>query len=73
MRPSADQIVVSQLAISTFSGATDDEQRRPQRLKVSFIMEPKRGLGGLGDELSNTVDYDEVCRAVKSLATAGSA
>lgn len=68
MRPSADQIIVSQLSISTFIGATDEEQKRPQRLKVSFIMEPKRGLGGLNDELANTVDYDQACRSVKALA-----
>jgi len=71
MRPSADQIVVSLLSISTFIGATDEEQKRPQRLKVSFILEPKRGLGGLNDDLANTVDYDAACRAVKALATTG--
>jgi FolB domain-containing protein len=71
MRPPADQIVVSLLSISTFIGATDEEQKRPQRLKVSFTMEPKRGLRGLNDDLANTVDYDAACRAVKSLASTG--
>ena len=71
MRPSADQIVVSLLSISTFIGATDEEQTRPQRLKVSLVMEPKRGLSNLNDDLANTVDYDAACRAVKSLATTG--
>ncbi len=71
MRPTADQIVVSLLSISTFIGATDEEQKRPQRLKVSLVMEPSRGLSSLNDDLANTVDYDAACRAVKSLATTG--
>lgn len=64
----ADQILISQLSISTFIGATDEEQKRPQRLHVSLVMEPTRGLGNLRDELSNTVDYDAATRAVKALA-----
>ena len=71
MPPSADQIVVSQLSISTFIGATDEEQKRPQRLKVSFVMEPKRGFAALNDDLSNTIDYDHACRGVKALAVTG--
>ena len=66
-----DQILVSQLTVATFIGATDDEQKRPQRLKVSFAMEPKSGLGGLNDELARTIDYDAACRAVKALAAQG--
>jgi 7,8-dihydroneopterin aldolase/epimerase/oxygenase len=71
MRPASDQILISKLAISTFIGATDEEQKRPQRLTVSLVMEPKRGLAGLQDDLRNTVDYDAACRAVKALATSG--
>jgi 7,8-dihydroneopterin aldolase/epimerase/oxygenase len=71
MRSSVDQIVVSQLSISTFIGATDDEQKRPQRLKVSFVMEPERGLSDLEDDLRRTVDYDAACRSVKALAASG--
>jgi 7,8-dihydroneopterin aldolase/epimerase/oxygenase len=63
-----DQIVISQLEISTFIGATDEEQKRPQRLRVSLVLEPKRGLAGLGDDLSQTIDYAEVSQTVKSLA-----
>jgi dihydroneopterin aldolase len=70
-RPPADQIVVSELAISTYIGATDEEQKRPQRLKVSLVMEPRRGLAGLQDDLRNTVDYDAACRIVKTLAVEG--
>jgi dihydroneopterin aldolase len=63
-----DQIVISQLEISTFIGATDEEQKRPQRLRVSIVIEPERGLAGLGDELANTIDYAEISQTVKSLA-----
>ena len=66
-----DQIVISQLEISTFIGATDEEQKRPQRLRVSIVIEPQRGLTGLGDELANTIDYAEVSQTLKSLAVLG--
>jgi dihydroneopterin aldolase len=63
-----DKIVISQLEISTFIGATDEEQKRPQRLRVSIAIEPERGLADLGDELANTIDYAEISQTVKSLA-----
>ena len=66
-----DQIIISQLEISTFIGASDEEQKRPQRLRVSIVLEPQRGLAGLDDELSNTIDYAEVSQTVKSLAALG--
>jgi dihydroneopterin aldolase len=71
MRSSPDQILISELAISTFIGATDEEQKRPQRVTVSIVMEPRRGLASLRDDLANTVDYDTACRAVKALAAVG--
>lgn len=67
----ADQILVSKLTVSTFIGATDEEQRRPQRLQVSLVMEPSRGFADLQDDLRNTVDYDAACRAVKAVAAQG--
>src|SRR5688572_5749559 len=70
-RRQADQILVSQLTVTTFIGATDEEQKRPQKLKVSIVMEPRNGVSGLNDELAKTVDYDAACRAVKAHAVQG--
>ena len=66
-----DQIVISQLGVSAFIGAFDEERKRPQRLRVSLVMEPRRDFKNLDDALANTVDYDAVSRAVKSLAAEG--
>jgi 7,8-dihydroneopterin aldolase/epimerase/oxygenase len=66
-----DQILVSQLTIASFIGATDEEQERPQRLRVSLVLEPVAGFAGLNDELARTVDYYTASRAVKALAAQG--
>lgn len=71
MRGTPDQIIVSQLVISTYIGATDEEQKRPQKLKVSLVLEPVSGFTNLGDDLSKTIDYDAACKAVKALAAHG--
>lgn len=66
-----DRIVISQLGVSACVGATADERRQPQKLRVSLAMEPQAGLGGLGDVLEKTVDYAAVSEAVKTLAARG--
>ena len=71
MQSRPDQIIISQLGISTFIGATEEERRKPQRLRVSVVMELKRGFAGMADVLENTVDYAEVSTAIKDLAARG--
>jgi dihydroneopterin aldolase len=66
-----DQIIVSQLALSTRIGATAEERREPQLLRVSLVLEPRRGFGDLEDTLENTVDYFHLTQAVKALAATG--
>lgn len=64
-----DQIIISQLGISTYIGATADERRKPQRLRVSITMELAARV--LDDKLENTVDYAAVSGVVKALAATG--
>ena len=66
-----DQIVISQLGISTFIGATEEERRKPQRLRVSVVMEPRTSFAVMQDRLENTVDYAEVSAVIKTLAATG--
>ena len=66
-----DKIVISQLGVSALIGAFEEERERPQRLRVSLVLEPRRDFKNLADTLENTVDYDAVSRAVKSLAAEG--
>lgn len=70
-RAMADQIIISQLGVSSYIGATADERRRPQKLRVSLWLETLTGLAALDDRLENTVDYALVSQAVKSLAASG--
>ena len=71
MQKRPDQIIISQLGISTFIGATDEERRKPQRLRVSVTMEPISSFSTMADRLENTVDYAEISNAIKSLAATG--
>ncbi len=71
MQHRPDQIIISQLGISTFIGATEEERRKPQRLRVSVVMEPSASFSTMADRLENTVDYAAVSNAIKSLAATG--
>lgn len=71
MQQQPDQIIISQLGISTFIGATEEERRKPQRLRVSVVMEPSVSFSTISDQLENTVDYAAVSTAIKSLAATG--
>lgn len=67
----ADQIIISQLAVSSRIGATTEERRQPQELRVSLVLDLEGGFDGLGDKLERTVDYAVVAQKVKTLAGAG--
>lgn len=71
MQKSPDQIIISQLGISTFIGATDEERRKPQRLRVSVVMEPAASFATMADRLENTVDYADISTGIKVLAATG--
>ncbi len=64
----ADLILIEDLELSARIGAGEAERASAQRLTVSLAMEPARALTGLGDDLSQTVDYFRVGEAVKALA-----
>ena len=66
--PAADEIHVSNLALSIHVGVTDEEQSRRQHLTVSLTLRPTRGFTDLKDQIENTVNYAAVCAAVRALA-----
>lgn len=72
MSAKADQIIISQLDIFTSVGVMPEERRDPQRLAISLVMEPLRGLSNLNDRIVNTVDYFDVTTQIKSLSSKGS-
>lgn len=64
-----DQILISQLQLSTRIGATEAERSQPQRVLACIVLEPAGGFVGLGDALARTVDYDTAAQAAKALAS----
>jgi dihydroneopterin aldolase len=63
-----DQIVVSQLELSSNVGVPEAERAEAQRLTVSLRLTPKRGFSELADEITNTVDYFVLTRRVRQVA-----
>ena len=64
-----DRIVIVDLELLAQIGVTEEERGRPQRLTVSLALQPRRRFSGLDDRIENTVDYANVCVAVRSLAS----
>jgi dihydroneopterin aldolase len=65
-----DRIVIDSLELSSFIGVPEEERADAQRLTVNLVLEPIRGISGLGDTIESTVDYFLVCQEVKALSLA---
>jgi dihydroneopterin aldolase len=65
-----DEIRIAGLELRSCIGVTEAERHMPQRLTVSLVLQPTRGFDGLGDDLTQTVNYSAVCRLVRALAGA---
>jgi dihydroneopterin aldolase len=60
-----DAIIISRLELVCRIGVTEEELANQQRLTVSLRLIPARGLSGLLDEITNTVDYAAIAQAVQ--------
>ena len=65
-----DSIHLERLKIATWVGVPTEERAAPQSLEVSLDLFPRLGLSGLGDHLTNTVDYWKVAERVREIALA---
>jgi dihydroneopterin aldolase len=63
-------IIISRLELLARVGVPAAERAAAQRLTASLRLVPEAGLVGLADDLANTVDYAEVCDAVRLEAEA---
>ncbi|MEO8353095.1 MAG: dihydroneopterin aldolase [Chthoniobacteraceae bacterium] len=63
-----DAIRIERLELSAHLGVPDDERADPQRLTVSVTLFPKTDFRDLGDDISRTIDYFEVCQRLKAEA-----
>ena len=62
-----DSICIRKLELFAHLGVTPAERQRAQRIAVSLTVTPERGFDTLDDRIKSTVDYFEVCEAVKQL------
>src|SRR5438874_617382 len=63
-----DSILIEQLDLQARIGITEEERAQPQRLTATLNLKPARSFAELEDRIENTVDYFEVCLAVKAIA-----
>src|SRR5215213_2958046 len=67
---SRGQIVIEKLELWANIGVPEAERAQPQRLTVTLVLEPTRGVQDLRDDVARTVDYHTVAKAVQELAHA---
>jgi dihydroneopterin aldolase len=63
-----DVIHINGLETPARVGVTEAERAEPQRLLVSITMDPKYGLGRMGDRIERTIDYYDVAQFAKRVA-----
>jgi len=64
----SDLILIDSLELSAWIGITEAERASAQRLTISLQLQPVRNFSALDDQIENTIDYCEVCVAVKEIA-----
>lgn len=64
-------IKVDGLEIDAHVGVPDEEIAHPQRLLLDLEIEPLRSFGEMAENVGQTVDYFEVCEAVRAFAAQG--
>lgn len=62
----ADQIHIEQLDIFAHVGVPEKERATPQRLALSITIWPRFQADDLGDDVTKTVDYSELCQEAKT-------
>jgi FolB domain-containing protein len=63
-----DAIHIERLELWTYIGVPDEERASAQRLEALITIEPRAGFHELQDRIERTIDYFQVCEAVKALA-----
>jgi FolB domain-containing protein len=58
------QIRIHQLAVEAIVGTREDEQAAPQPLRLNVTFEFDATAAVAGDDLTEAVDYDTMCRAI---------
>ncbi len=64
----SDSIHLEQLEIFARIGVPDQERQKPQRLTFTLTLWPAAPLHDLADDISRTINYSAVARAVREFA-----
>lgn len=67
----ADRIELRGLRLSALVGVLPEERERTQPVELDLDIELPLDRAGQSDDLSDTVDYGEICAAVDSVVQAG--
>jgi 7,8-dihydroneopterin aldolase/epimerase/oxygenase len=64
---SGDTIHIEQLEMLAHVGVPDHERSAPQRITITVTAWPIAGLHALGDDISQTINYSAIARAVREI------
>ena len=64
-RTDGDSIRIDQLELQVRIGVTDEERAHPQRITISITIWPAAAFEQLKDDLTNTVNYSDLCRVTR--------
>jgi len=65
-----DRMLVPGIRLEARVGVSEDERASPQEILVDVDLRLDLSLAGTTDDLTATVDYEEVCRVVDAVARA---
>lgn len=63
----SDSIHAEQLELDARVGVGEDERSRPQRLTISVTVWPRLGFDELNEDITQTINYVEICRSTREL------
>lgn len=65
-----DEIRLTGVRLATHIGVPEEERQLPQTVEADVVLVPRGGLGGEGDELDRTVNYQAVWQRLREVAGA---
>jgi len=67
MPAAPDRLTLSGVVCMCHIGVTEEERKAPQKIEVDLDLYAELGEAGRSGVLSQTIDYRQVCEAVRSL------
>ncbi len=62
------EILIAGLRVETRIGVPNDERATAQEVEIDIRIQPARDFQEMGDDLSKTIDYAQVCERITQLA-----